>query len=368
MGKNTLCRLDETASRTTVGAGDQSDTSALRGVVKFAPAPPGSCAPGETCLNMDYRLDTTQTLHFDGFLGIFGDTDLTNIKTLGASVPFALPSSGIAFLPAETTQTSGRGKENDDRRAAFGSNATQLVVGFDGGVCTIQGNLLAGVGDPDGDSDEATLDVRAVGVVENTPPVASLGPDRSVECTTPAGADVDLDASASSDLENDIVSFAWFKDARGGDDLGAGPEVTVAQPLGAQTYVLTAVDSYMQADTAEATVTVADTTGPSIECNVPATITPRRTPYVFRASASDVCDDGLAAPTVLDYECFAFNKTGKRVARKCAVAIAGDTFTILDSGGIGDHFRWRVSAGDAEGNGTIATCETEVVRPGPGPV
>jgi hypothetical protein len=112
---------------------------------------------------------------------------------------------------------------------------------------------------------------------------------------------------------------------------------------------------------------VADTTGPSIDCNAPATITPRRTPYVFGATTNDVCDDALAAPAVLDYECFTVNKAGKSVARKCVVASAGDTLTILDSGGVGDHFRWRVGASDAHGNGTIVTCATEVVRPGPGP-
>ena len=53
--------------------------------------------------------------------------------------------------------------------------------------------------------------------------------------------------------------------------------------------------------------------------------------------------------------------------RLCRVKISGGTFTILDSGGIGDHVRWRVSTTDGAGNAILNTCETQIVRPGPGP-
>jgi hypothetical protein len=365
MGRVTQCRLDDGTSELTVGAGDQSDDSPLRGVVRFAPAP-GSCSPGETCLTMDYRMDPTQTLHFDGFL-FWGDTDITSVATVGASTPFALGVSGTVFLDPETTQTSGRGKENGDHRALFGTNGNRVVVGLDDHTCTIQGSIIGGLGDPDGDNTDFNVEVRAFGSIENTPPQASLGSDRTVECTAPSGADVVLDGTGSSDHQDNIVSFGWYRGSRDGDDLGTGPTLTVSQALGSDTYFLKTIDEYMQSDEASATITVEDSTGPTILCNAPATITPRITPYSFTATAEDVCDASLAAPQVDGYECFAYTSKGKRVPRRCQVATDGSTFTIIDSGGVGDYFRWWVRATDASDNTTVVTCETDIVRPGPGP-
>jgi len=316
---------------------------------------------------MDYRLDTTGTIHFDGFLG-FGDTDFENVVTSGASTPFVLPTSGSAFVSEGATQTSGRGTQDGSHRALFGSNADRIVVGFDGNACGVQGALVGGVGDPGGDHADFTVAVRVSGVVDNTPPHASLGPNRSVECTSPTGADVGLDGSASTDRENNIVSYGWFLGTRAGAALGSGSTITVQQPLGAQAYFVKTIDEFMQADEASATITVADTTGPTVACNAPATVTPRRTPYSFTATATDVCDAALAAPQIVGFECFAFNSTGRRVARKCSVQVSGSTFTIIDSGGIGDHIQWRVRATDAPGNAAVSPWETQIVRPGPGPV
>ena len=44
----------------------------------------------------------------------------------------------------------------------------------------------------------------------------------------------------------------------------------------------------------------------------------------------------------------------------------GDTLTILDSGGVGDHITWTVSADDGNGNETTVSCEVEVLNPGKG--
>jgi hypothetical protein len=176
-----------------------------------------------------------------------------------------------------------------------------------------------------------------------------------------------LDASASTDAESNIVHYGWFGDTRGGEDLGTGVTLALHQALGTRTYFVKPVDAYMQADEDDVAVTVEDSTGPSIACNAPATITPRRTPHSFTATASDACGSVSGAPTVLRFECFAINSSGKRVTRECEVQLSGSTFTVIDSGGIGDHFRWVVRADDSNGNITEQPCETEVVRPGPGP-
>jgi hypothetical protein len=48
--------------------------------------------------------------------------------------------------------------------------------------------------------------------------------------------------------------------------------------------------------------------------------------------------------------------------QSCVVGFAGDTLTVNDSGGVGDHIVRIVFATDAAGNQT-ATCEVEVVKP-----
>jgi hypothetical protein len=81
------------------------------------------------------------------------------------------------------------------------------------------------------------------------------------------------------------------------------------------------------------------------------------------ATASDACDASPSAATVLDYTCTYVNSAGREVIRdQCEVRFSGGTFLILDSGGIGDIFRWRVSSEDDSGNETITTCKTTVVR------
>jgi hypothetical protein len=360
MSRVTRCAITDGLAQLTTG--DDEKDVAMGGVVNFAPAPTGSCSSEGNCVSMDYRLDGLGTIHYDGFLG-FGDTDISRIVTTGASVPFAIGDSGTVFVDPDSTQTSGRAYENDTHRALIGSNGNRLVVDFDGDTCGVQGDLLGGgIGDPSGDNEDVSVRVAVSGYVENSPPQASFGSDRTVECTSPAGADVALDASASSDREGNIVSYAWFLGSRTGDLLGTGPTITVSQSLGPTTYVLKAIDGYMQADEASATITVADTTAPTITCNAPATVVPRETPYTFIATASDVCDDGLALPTVLDYSCFAYNKSGKMVTRQCDVTVSGDSITLGDPGGIGNHLQWRVREADAQGNANVVTCETVVVQ------
>jgi hypothetical protein len=358
MGRTTTCQI--TDGDLSVSADDHSASSGMAGVVRFTPAPVGTCAPGEACVTMEYRLDATQTLHFDGFLG-FGDTDLSDITTSGASQAFALDSTSAAFVPQDGTRTSGRGFENGTRRALFGSNGEELFVSFDGETCAVDGAVVGGVGDPDGDNADGTVTVDVFGDVVNAPPIASFGADRTMECTSPEGAAVALDASASFDREDNIVSRGWYLGSRAGPALGVGAQITVQQALGAQTYVLKTIDGGMQADEASATVTVVDTVAPVVDCDTPASVTPSGAPYTFTATASDVCDAAQAAPEVLDFECFTIKASGTRVDHPCHVDVDSGTVTIRNTGGVGSRLRWHLSATDADGNETVSTCETVVV-------
>ncbi len=151
-----------------------------------------------------------------------------------------------------------------------------------------------------------------------------------------------------------------------GDDFVITEDPTGPYGLGETDVELTIEDVFGAADSCVGTVEVVDTVAPTAACNTPATITPRDAPVSFSASMDDLCGGSIA---INGYDCWMINGAGKRVSKlgSCVVATAGDTVTILESGGVGDTIEWSVEATDPSGNSTEITCKIEVVNPGKGP-
>ena len=227
-------------------------------------------------------------------------------------------------------------------------------------TCRLGGDLGGQAVDDNGDILDVSADVALDGVLVNQPPHVNVSATaRTVECTSPQGATVTLDGSASTDPDNDIVFYAWRRDSETGPHVGSpsrNPVVTTQQARGQTTYDLRVVDSFFAADHEPVTVSVVDTTGPAISCNAPATIAPRDTTgpngLSFRATAIDICS-GVSRVAITSFAC---TKTS------CRVELAGDTITIRDSGGVGDTISWTVSANDGAGNPAQKTCQVDVVR------
>ena len=80
------------------------------------------------------------------------------------------------------------------------------------------------------DSGEAmvTLTVNPV----NDAPVAHAGVDQTIACADPSGTNVVLDGSASSDIENDPLTYLWTWPLPQGEGTAAGINPTVAFPIG----------------------------------------------------------------------------------------------------------------------------------------
>jgi hypothetical protein len=182
----------------------------------------------------------------------------------------------------------------------------------------------------------------------NQPPVA-VCQDVTVEAGPMCTADADVDD--------------------GSFDPEGGPVTATQDPpgpygLGETMVTLTVEDDQGATDTCTATVTVVDVTAPVIECNAPPTITPPDAPISFTATAVDNC--GPATVEVTGFDCFKTTKKGKRIDKteSCVVETVGATVTVLDSGGVGDHITWEVTATDAGGNEATETCEVEGVNPG----
>ena len=206
--------------------------------------------------------------------------------------------------------------------------------------------------DSEGLTDEGE---QTVTVEDTTAPNITVPLDITEEATSPDGNDVDFATSTS-----DIVD--------------ASPTVTCTSnsgdtfPLGTTTVECTAIDASENDNSSSFNVTIEDTTPPTVDSDVPETIVPPDAPISFTATATD---NGTANPTVTitSFECWAINGAGKRIdkSESCVVSIDGATITILDSGDVGDHIEWTVTATDDSGNTSAETTfGVVVVNPGRG--
>jgi len=113
-------------------------------------------------------------------------------------------------------------------------------------------------------------EARLVFTGQNRPPRASIAVPAAVECTGASGATVSLDGSGSTDADTpagalDPLSYEWLEDRAGSlIPLGVGRVLTVTLQLGPHLIVLRVTDPQGASDTAEAGVTVRDTTGPTM--------------------------------------------------------------------------------------------------------
>lgn len=127
----------------------------------------------------------------------------------------------------------------------------------------------------------------------NRPPEADAGPNRIVECATPDGTPVLLDGTASSDPDQDQLTYTWT----GPFGTAEGPTPQVTLDLGEHLITLAVDDGRGGSDTDEAIIHVRDTTPPAI---LSASATPdvlwppnhKMKSVAVTASASDLCDAG----------------------------------------------------------------------------
>ena len=130
----------------------------------------------------------------------------------------------------------------------------------------------------DGILDSCCPDTVDITIVDTTPPVLTVPADVTVEQATAAGTVVPLTASATDicDADVDIISDA--------------PAIF---PLGMTTVTFTATDDSGNTDSGSMTVTVVDTTPPSVDAGPDITVeqeTLAGTEVTLSALVSDICD------------------------------------------------------------------------------
>ena len=331
------------------------------------------CPSGQICqVGLSYQLAVDDITFDSGSIFVDDPTivDLTlsgatdaNAVTLG---PF-LGGCCLGPLAAGTSLSSIRGRKSGssaDVVAVFQNlgNVAGVIVDWANKQCELAGPLSAfPVVNGDNGQANVNVDVTLTGVLVNQPPNADASKTKTtVECTSPQGATVTLDGSASTDADGNIAFYAWRVGSETGTAVAApsaNAVVTTQQGVGKTTYALQVVDARFAADGQSVDVSVVDTTKPTISCNAPATIIPSNVPdktgISFKASASDVCS-GVSRVAITSFAC--------TKPQECKVQIHGDTITILNPGGIGDIISWIVSAGDAAGNVGQKTCQLTVVK------
>ncbi len=146
----------------------------------------------------------------------------------------------------------------------------------------------------------------------NEPPVADAGSDMHLECTSPAGASVRLDASSSSDPDSstgtndDIVRFEWIEDLGLGSERSLGEGEVLDAVLASELHSITlrVTDHAGLTDTDEVIVVVADTAPPALSVNLsPQVLWPpnhRLIEVDVLAFASDLCGGTMVTLAAAD--------------------------------------------------------------------
>ncbi len=118
-------------------------------------------------------------------------------------------------------------------------------------------------------------------VLQNLPPVANAGPDQLVEQTSPTGANVTLNGSASSDPNNDTLTYNWTW----ANNSATGKIVTVPFPPGNTTVTLLVSDGQLNA-TDTVNIVVRDTIPPVVTISPNITVD-AGTPVTLNGTATD---------------------------------------------------------------------------------
>jgi hypothetical protein len=215
--------------------------------------------------------------------------------------------------------------------------------------CTISCNVTLSVSN---DSWPVSTSTTTVGVQDTQKPtLKGIPEDVTVECDSVPEPPTTVTADDACDV-SPVVNFSETYVS------GSSPD----------NYTLerywTATDACGNSITEKQTITVEDTTDPTISFNAQDTIAPPEAPVSFTVTAEDNCDPAPSV-SITAYDCGAFTKKGKRIDKteSCVVSIENDTITILDTGGVNTTIKWTAVATDRSGNDTEEEFEMLVVNP-----
>jgi hypothetical protein len=330
-GRRTTC---DVAGSAHIDIDDHSADPDTAGVVQFI----GDPSPGQNgVVGIEYRLDIDSVT----FGNIFHSETFTDLAGLGASLhgsEAAVSADGDGSFAPQALAASGQGRRGSQRKGLVSTNddAIDVHIGWDEDppTCAVSGALV-GSTDPEaqrcedagpnagapctddaacgGENDECSdgvcncelvqgesdllLSLDVAGEISNLPPTADAGTDQTVECSTAEVTNVVLDASGSSDLDDNLVLYSWLRGGRAGVEVGFDPMSKIEQSLGTQTYIARVIDQFGEADEDSTVVEVVDTTPPVLNCSVVVPVINQTNHDLvtvgFTATAVDQCEGEL---------------------------------------------------------------------------
>jgi len=193
---------------------------------------------------------------------------------------------------------------------------------------------------------QTETETAVITVTENTQPVADAGPDQTVEQTSLQGAMVTLNGTASSDPDNDTLTYTW--NWTGGSATGATPAAIF--PVGNTTVTLTVADSQYNATDTVNIVVLKDTTAPVVDAGPDVTVEQEA------HEGTQVVLNGTATNTVSTRFNFTWSENGAALKTETNVT---DT-TLIFTFNLGTHIV-TLNATDEAGNTGSDTVTVAVV-------
>jgi hypothetical protein len=236
--------------------------------------------------------------------------------------------------------------------------ATGGIAPADGVDCDANGSVDV----PAGEAIVCEIAASGEGIAEAIVSVV----EAVVEAATPLA--MCMDVATTTDPGECSAADVSIDD--GSSDPDGGPLVRTQTPagpypVGDSAVTLKVTDDMGLSDFCVATVTVVDDELPQLSCNVPP-ITPADAPISITGTATDNCE--VASVVLTEPDCFKLTKKGRRVDKteSCVFSVGEDTITILDTGGVGTHISWELTATDENGNTNDRDCEVVIGKPGNG--
>jgi len=299
-----------------------------------------------------------------------GDDALTGITAIGNRIFAAGHTTGGGAVGVDAVlfeidpatgavlSTAYFGDAYDDFANGIATDGTDLFVVGETRSFAEGGNSI-------GDNDGFVLQYSV-----NQPPVADAGDDQTVECTSSAGCLVTLDGSGSSDPDGDTLSYTWTDENT--NTVGTAASIQVTVPLGAHSFTLT-VDDGSETDSDTTSVTVEDTTAPSLTVVLaPAVLSPNNhklQTVTATVTAVDVCDPN---PSIVLLSIVSNEPDNGLGDGDAAGDIQGAAFGTNDltfqlraeRSGVGQGRTYTVSymASDASGNARTVTATVAVAK------
>jgi hypothetical protein len=250
----------------------------------------------------DVQIDLDATIEDTSFTVQDVNANLTAMTAAGGTATTAvhLDSSGFGTIQPHVFKVTLDVTQNGSptRLSVDNSNSVSLSIDF-----AHKTFLIPSIFFDNGSG--ITGNFSLSGTITNQPPHARASVDQVLECTSPQGAPATLDATASTDPDGDFTFFTWLNGTGlDPDEVFAHTKTTsVESPLGSTLYTVQVGDTAFQSSLASTTVTVRDTTPPSLTVSAqPGCLwAPNHKMVLYQLgttlpySASDVCD---ANPTV----------------------------------------------------------------------